>query len=341
MVKFLALLLLAVAALLAAPGARAATTCTVTSITALNFGQVNPTTGTVDSTATINYSCTYTGGALGGLYGDYITMCFSLAPDATSGLYTPRGMVDGSNDTMAYNLYADAARSTVFGSNNSGTYLPVVVNRNITLLSTSIVINGSVTVYGRVVSPQATLSPGSYAGILPGSLSGNFLTFRYSEALLAIGTYPTCNAGGTNGGNVAAPALNVSATVVPACVLATATDLNFGSVAGLLNTATDQTSLLRMTCTNRAAWQVGLDNGQNASGTTRRMKNGTSYVTYELYKTAARAIGDRWGNTLNTDTATGSGNGAQQTLTVYGRVPVQTPKAAGAYTDTITVLVTY
>jgi spore coat protein U-like protein len=250
-------------------------------------------------------------------------------------------MLNGSNDTMVYNLYADAARSTVFGSNNSGTYPGLVINRNITLLSTNIVFNGSVTVYGRVSSPQATVSPGNYSTTLPGGLSGNFLTFRYNEALLSLGTYPTCNAGGVSGGNVVAPSLVVSASVAPACILATATDLNFGTVAGLLLTNTDQTSLLRMTCTNRAAWQVGLDNGQNASGTIRRMKSGGSYVTYELYNRAARGVGDRWGNTLNSDTATGSGSGTEQTLTVYGRLPAQAPQAAGAYTDTITVLVTY
>ena len=94
-----------------------------------------------------------------------------------------------------------------------------------------------------------------------------------------------------------------------------------------------------MQCASGAAYQVGLDNGQHASGTTRRMQGPGGLVTYELYRNTTRT--QRWGSTLNTDTVTGSGNGANQTLTVYGRVPNQTTPSAGTYNDTITVTVTY
>ena len=60
---------------------------------------------------------------------------------------------------------------------------------------------------------------------------------------------------------------------------------------------------------------------------------------YELYRNSART--QRWGNTLNTDTVVGSGNGANQNLTVFGRVPNQSTPSAGTYNDTITVTVTY
>jgi spore coat protein U-like protein len=36
-----------------------------------------------------------------------------------------------------------------------------------------------------------------------------------------------------------------------------------------------------------------------------------------------------------------TGNGADQTFTIYGRVPAQTTPAPGTYTDTVTVTVTY
>ncbi len=39
--------------------------------------------------------------------------------------------------------------------------------------------------------------------------------------------------------------------------------------------------------------------------------------------------------------ATGSGTGNGQSLTVYGRVPVQTTPVAGTYTDTVVVTITY
>jgi spore coat protein U-like protein len=37
----------------------------------------------------------------------------------------------------------------------------------------------------------------------------------------------------------------------------------------------------------------------------------------------------------------GTGNGAGQTITIFGRVPAQTTPAPGTYTDTVTVTVTY
>jgi len=66
---------------------------------------------------------------------------------------------------------------------------------------------------------------------------------------------------------------------------------------------------------------------------------GSYSLAYELYRDVGRR--QRWGNTLNVDTLTGSGTAATQTLTVYGRVPPQAPVAAGAYSDKITVTVTF
>jgi spore coat protein U-like protein len=48
-----------------------------------------------------------------------------------------------------------------------------------------------------------------------------------------------------------------------------------------------------------------------------------------------------WGQTVGTDTVTGTGNGAAQALTVYGQVTAGQFVAPGAYSDTITATVTY
>ena len=45
----------------------------------------------------------------------------------------------------------------------------------------------------------------------------------------------------------------------------------------------------------------------------------TYYLPYELYRDSARSL--RWGNTLTVDTASGTGTGSAQQLTIYGRVP--------------------
>ena len=65
------------------------------------------------------------------------------------------------------------------------------------------------------------------------------------------------------------------------------------------------------------------------------MLNGATPVNYALYRDASRTL--NWGNTVGTDTVSGSGNGTAQTLTVYGRVPAQTTPAAGVYNDSVTV----
>lgn len=337
--KWLALLLITCAALFGAQRANATTTCTVTSITNVAFGSVDPTGSLVDTTATLNYSCTYSG-LLGALYGSYITACASLGADDLGSL-SPRTMIDASSDRMQYQLYKDATRSTVWGTIANATYTARTFNMSIGILSNGAAVSGNLTIYGRVPALQSNLSPGSYAATIASSLTSNALTYSYNEALLSLGAPPaTCQAGGTGGPiTVVAPSVGVTASVAAKCTVGTATDLDFGSVPGLLLTATDKTSLVRMTCTNRAAYQVGLNNGQNALGAVRRMSSGSGFVTYDLYRDTSRTL--HWGTTLNTDTATGSGSGSEQTMTVFGRVPAQTAARAGAYSDIITVTVTY
>ena len=52
------------------------------------------------------------------------------------------------------------------------------------------------------------------------------------------------------------------------------------------------------------------------------MLNGTNQLAYSLFRDAGRT--QNWGQTIGTDTTTGTGTGANQTLTIYGRVPAQT-----------------
>ena len=63
-------------------------------------------------------------------------------------------------------------------------------------------------------------------------------------------------------------------------------------------------------------------------------------MRYGLYKDAERS--QPWGDaTTPGSTVAGSGNGAAQVLTVYGRVPPQSTPSAGSYIDTVVVTLTY
>jgi spore coat protein U-like protein len=132
---------------------------------------------------------------------------------------------------------------------------------------------------------------------------------------------------------------NVSLTITASCTVS-ATAMAFGST-GVIAANIDNTSTVTVTCTNTTAYNVGLDAGTGSGATVavRKMTAGGATVNYSLYQNAGRTT--VWGNTIGTDTVTGTGNGSAQALTVYGRVPSQTTPAPGAYSDTITVTVTY
>jgi spore coat protein U-like protein len=133
----------------------------------------------------------------------------------------------------------------------------------------------------------------------------------------------------------------VRLSITAQCLAATTTDLDFGS-SGFLLSNVDVQSSIQVQCTNTTPYNVGFDKGVNgASVTARQLKGGPSNETinYAIYSNSGRTT--NWGNTIGTDTVTGTGNGTPQTIQVYGRVPPQTTPTPGNYTDTITVTVTY
>jgi spore coat protein U-like protein len=133
---------------------------------------------------------------------------------------------------------------------------------------------------------------------------------------------------------------SVSVTLAATCTINSASALSFGN-QGILSTNVDQTSTVQVTCTNTTPYNIGLDVGTGSGATvaSRLMTSGGATVTYSLYQDSAHA--NVWGNTIGTNTVTGTGNGTGQNYTVYGRIPPQTTPAPGTYTDTITVTVTY
>jgi spore coat protein U-like protein len=130
-------------------------------------------------------------------------------------------------------------------------------------------------------------------------------------------------------------------SITAQCTIVSTQTLDFGT-NGVINANIDQTSTLNVQCTNTTPYNIGLDAGANGGTTTTRLlKGGPSNETiqYKLFSNAGRTT--NWGETIGTDTVTGTGNGASQPFTIYGRVPPQTTPTPGAYSDTVTVTVTY
>jgi spore coat protein U-like protein len=134
--------------------------------------------------------------------------------------------------------------------------------------------------------------------------------------------------------------LTVTATVSAECT-ATGGTLAFGAYSPLTAGAVDQTTTISVACTQGTSATVGLDLGDNPTGSTRRMADGgaTNFLEYELYSDTFTTV---WGN---------SGGGlvslaaapstAPQALTVYGRIAGGQDAAVASYTDAITVTVTF
>jgi spore coat protein U-like protein len=317
---------------------RAATTCTA-QVSAVAFGNVSPTAAT-DTTATINVTCNT--GALSLLATASVTVCLNIGEGAQGGGLgiTPRRLVNAQSDTLQMQLYKDSARTQVWGSNlvtSSATPLQFNLSYDVPLLGGTGTI--SQTIYARIPL-QSGLAVGSdYINQFNGGTT--LLQYRYNEVLLGIATPPaSCLSGGTGGGT-APLSFNATANVASQCSISAASDLDFSAQPGIFTGNRDYTSTLTMRCRRRTAWQIGLNNGQHASGTTRRMANaaGTAFVPYEMYRNSPRT--QRWGNTLNTDTLTGTGSGNSENFTIYGRVPGPQNLVPGSYSDIVTVTVTY
>jgi spore coat protein U-like protein len=293
-------------------------TCSAT-MTNVAFGSVNPLSSQTDANATLNYSCTNSANQT-----RHATVCFSIGDGVQGGgNANPRRMQDGAGNPLWFQLFQNAARTTVWGSTFFGVNTPVEIDLSIARRAT---VTGSATLYGRVVNGQTTAVPGAYQD----QFTGNHTAVTINES-------SSSPPGSCSTSILSQFPFSVSATVSSQCSVS-ATTLDFGTV-GLLSANTDNTSALTVQCANGVAYQVGLDTGQHATGPTRRLQGPGGFVTYELYRNSART--QRWGTTLNSDTVAGSGNGSNQALTVYGRVPGQTTPSAGTYNDTITVTVTY
>lgn len=294
------------------------------SISTINFGTVDPSTSTsADVTATLSWSCTSHTNQ------DYnATACFNIGAGPLGLDGSGYRQIQGPGGNLSFQTYLDAARTQVWGSVTTPGYpTPAEANFRIRRHAT---VSGSIPVYARLFGNQSAATTGTY--------SSTFSTpqVRITGELTNWG-YGSCSTTGNSDAGNFSPLL-ITAKVAPACTV-TATDLDFGTINGFLTSNIDSQSTIGVTCVSGTSYQVGLDNGTFYNAGTRTMQGPGGQIAYALYRDSGRSL--PWGHTLGTDTASGSGNGAQQNYTVYGRVPPQTTPSAGTYQDTVTVDVTY
>lgn len=137
--------------------------------------------------------------------------------------------------------------------------------------------------------------------------------------------------------------LNVSATISSDCAVGTSS-LAFGTLSSgaVLAGNIDATGTLTVNCTNGVPYTVslGVGSGAGARFVERIMTSGSNLLSYSIYTTVAHTViwGDGSGSTA---TVAGTGSGAAQSLSAYGRIFAgQTPQP-GTYADTVSVTVSY
>ncbi len=231
------------------------------------------------------------------------TLSLSLV-GGNSGSCSSRVMKNGSA-ALGYQIYQNSSRTTAWcdGANR----LEIAFDFSLGETQTR-----SVTMYGRVGSGQNP-SYGSYFDTLT-------LILRKGGATMATGTAA------------------ISGSVAATCALSAST-LGFGSYTP--STSLDSSAVITVNCSSGSAYRVSVDGGQNLSGGSRRLAGpGGSFLNYQLFKDAARtsAWGDGTGLGAKLD---GTGNGSNQSLPVYGRIPGSQNVRAGSYSDAVQVTVEY
>lgn len=168
----------------------------------------------------------------------------------------------------------------------------------------------------------------------------NLLPLALLTSLLAVPAFAATTTG----------SLTVKATVQESCYLDSGAGaqsgnalIDFGTISNLesnvdADTASAGGAALSIICTNGTTYDVSAGPGTNVDGSQRRMAGAGEFLPYDLYLDSnhATAIVD------GTPFAIGTGTGLSQDIDIYGRIPANTTlPAAGNYTDTVTLTVTY
>ena len=320
---FVSTLVVGATALFSAPHAWAATSCSVTSTT-LEFNSALPGG---DTTATISYRCSTDPSSGPGS----VTMCFAIGAGTPPSTIAHRVMTAPSGEHVGFQIYKDPARTQIWGDSAAQ---PGYQELKLKYPSSNSQVSGDVTIYGRA----ADLSQ-----VTPASYRSEFTDARMIYSYREGNDNPPSNCNQGNKGTIVHFPFAALVTAPPNCSVIAAGEMSFNPggmpLAGTNTGNLTASSTVELTCTNRTAWQVGLDDGLNPTGGTRRMCNpGGACVAYEL----TRADGTTpWGDTLDVDTVKGRSSGAQQSLTVKGRVNDQPLTQAGRYSDTVKVILTY
>ncbi len=112
--------------------------------------------------------------------------------------------------------------------------------------------------------------------------------------------------------------------------------VSFNNYDPLESSDLDGVGNVNIRCDVVTPFSVSFGQGQGAFAQ-RRMVAGADWLGYNLYTDASRSI--IWGDGVSGSTVSATGDNVD--LPIYGRIPAGQNVAAGLYSDSITVTVTY
>lgn len=304
-----------------------AVTCTV-DITDIDFNSIN----TLDSvafstTGTLTASCRYrTLDIIAGLLGTAICPGIGTGSGGASSANNRLLKHATGPETLEYQIYTDATHTILWPS-----FDPAFLFGSPPLLNFPPLVGTStqaLTLYLKIFAGQSLAKTGTYQSTFTGGLPAG-TEIRQGALTALVGCSTLLSFASTNSN------FTVRATVPKHCIFTT-TAINFGSHS-VLNTALNASGAINLTCTPETTYSIALETGSTPVNQ-RQMRNGANSVNYALYKDAGRT--QLWGNSI-ADKYSGTGDGTQHVIPVYGSVPAQATPPPAVYTDNVIVTITY
>jgi spore coat protein U-like protein len=133
--------------------------------------------------------------------------------------------------------------------------------------------------------------------------------------------------------------MQVTAQVTPGCTSLTVTPLAFGQVPAN-NSRFNGSATVTVSCLEGVAFDVRMDNGQNADPASqqRKMTDGRFHMlNYEIFLDAGKSQPWHDGIAPGTFRLNGIGTGSPLAFVAFGEAAPLTGQAPGSYTDSVTV----
>lgn len=258
--------------------------------------------------------------------GSLITLLYTNQAKARMTSANGFRLANGAGDTIAYAVSADPAGSYNFTQGGTIDYFDP------TLLSLLTILNGG------------TFNPRIYARISGGA---NIAAGTYTDTLTVQWNWNVCHGVGVGGVCVVGES-GTGTAIIPVTMVVgrdcriDAPPLSFGT-ASLVSQFVDVTQTIRADCTKGSAYSVSLTSGGNGTARPwRAMRNAQGQtLRYNLYRSDGTTIWDET-NPQPAGSA-GTGNTTPTTPFTYrARIdPSQPTPPAGAYSDVVSVLISF